>query len=118
MVGKEPTPARASAADPAAAFEATVLSRFTAHAGRDFARLARVVGREGKGGKAAVATIVRNLAGERKQGRSGDFLRFGIEVKTVPVDASGKVVEAMSFPAFVHQELITRSGNCRTFLAD
>jgi DNA mismatch repair endonuclease MutH len=106
MTGKEPTPKRTSAPNPAAAFEASVLSLFAPHVGRSFDDLAHVVSRDGKGGKSAAATIVRTLAGERSKGRSGDFLRFGIEIKTVPVDASGKLVEAMSFPAFVHEELI------------
>jgi DNA mismatch repair endonuclease MutH len=95
--------------DPAAEFEALVLSRLGEHVGRSFDVLASVAGREGMGGKAAVAAIARALAGEKPSGRHGDFQRFGIEVKIVPVSASGRLVEAMSFPAFVHEELIFES---------
>ena len=53
-----------------------------------------------------MAAIVRALVGEESKGRSGDFDRFGVEDRTtVPVDADGTVIEAMSFPAFVHEEL-------------
>jgi DNA mismatch repair protein MutH len=106
MIGKEAVPGRPTSSDPAATFEARVLAAFEPHIGRDFETLGKEIGREGKQGKAAIAQIVRRVAGERPKGRSGDFLRFGIEVKSVPVDPSGRVLEAMSFPAFVHEELI------------
>lgn len=106
MVGKEDLPGRTTSDDPAAAFEAQVLRAVEPHVGRDFVALARTTGRSGKMGKAAAAQIVRQLVGEGPKGRTGDFLRFGVEVKTVPVDASGRTIEAMSFPAFVHEELV------------
>jgi len=106
MIGKEAVPARPTSANPAASFEARLAATLAPFVGRDFLGLAQVVGRQWKQGKAAAAQIVRTLVGERSHGRSGDFLRFGVELKTVPVDQWGHVVEAMSFPAFVHEELI------------
>ncbi len=49
--------------------------------------------------------MVRGYVGEKAHGRSGDFDRFGIELKTVPMDGKGRPVESMSFPSFVHEEL-------------
>jgi DNA mismatch repair protein MutH len=106
MTGSEPLPAPTSAADPAAAFENMVLALLQPHIGRTFESLAEATGRVGKGGKAAVPSIVRSLIGERSSGRSGDFARFGVEVKVVPVNSRGGLVERMSFPAFVHEELV------------
>ncbi len=106
MTGDEPVPSETAAPDPAAEFEARTLATLSSYVGRPFDQLASLAGREGKQGKAAVAQVVRALIGERAKGRSGDFLRFGVEVKTVPVDQSGRVVELMSFPAFVHEELV------------
>jgi DNA mismatch repair endonuclease MutH len=106
MAGKEPVPAPSAARDPASEFERSVLDLLTPHVGRRFDALARLVGREDKGGKAAVANIVRALVGQRSKGSSGNFDRFGVEVKSVPVSPGGRVVEAMSFPAFIHEELV------------
>jgi DNA mismatch repair endonuclease MutH len=106
MSGREAIPNPPTSPNPAAAFEARIIEAFEPYVGLDFASLAQAVGREDKIGKAAVAQVVRAIVGERTSGRSGDFLRFGVELKTVPVDMSGRVVEAMSFPAFVHEELI------------
>jgi DNA mismatch repair endonuclease MutH len=92
--------------DPAASFERSVLARMALYVGRPLDELAATVGRTGKGGKAASAQIVRALVGEHGTGRHGEFQRFGIETKVVPVDGRGRVIEAMSFPAFVHEELI------------
>lgn len=94
------------AEDPAAVFETETLVRLLPYVGRSFDDLAEATGRTGFGGKNAVATVVRSLVGERAIRRTGDFARFGVEVKTVPVDAQGRIVEAMSFPAFHHEELI------------
>jgi DNA mismatch repair protein MutH len=106
MSGAEPTPTRSVAADPAAAFERRIASDLAPYVGVTVDNLASNVGRAGKGGKAAVATVVRSIVGEKSHGRSGDFARFGVEVKIVPVNSGGRVVERMSFPAFVHQELV------------
>jgi DNA mismatch repair protein MutH len=95
-----------AAPDPAAAFERSVLARLDPFIGRSLADIASHVGLAGRGGKAASAQILRALIGERKIGRHGEFARFGIETKIVPVDSRGRLVEAMSFPAFVHEELI------------
>ena len=56
-------------------------------------------------GRRRSARTVRALIGQHGTGRTGDFERFGIETKIVPVNAAGQLVEAMSFPAFVHEEL-------------
>jgi DNA mismatch repair endonuclease MutH len=106
MAGTEPGPTTSSAVDPAAAFESHILSELAPHVGMTFDRLANGVGRGGKGGKGAVATTVRSMVGEKAKGRSGDFARYGIEVKIVPVNRRGRLVERMSFPAFVHEELV------------
>lgn len=106
MTDGMPAPIAVTAVDPARAFEAEVLAIIGPHVGQPFDVLAVATGRAGFGGKNAVATITRSLLGQRTGGRTGEFARFGIEVKTVPVDAQGKIVEAMSFPAFHHEELI------------
>lgn len=96
-------------ADPARVFEGEILDRLRPHVGRSFDALAIVAGRAGSGGKNAVASITRALLGQPTGGRSGEFARFGVEVKTVPVDSRGHIVESMSFPAFHHQEVIFES---------
>ncbi len=103
--------------DPGATFEREVLARVEPHVGRSLADLAEVVGRAGKTGKAASAQAVRALVGERGKGRSGDFERFGIETKIVPVNAAGHLVEAMSFPTFVHEELVFETWEASDLLA-
>jgi DNA mismatch repair endonuclease MutH len=106
MAGLEPVPFPTADLDPAHAFETKILGLLEPFVGATFDRLAVAMGRADKGGKAAVATIVRALVGEKAVGRSGDFARFGIELKIVPVNSRGRLVERMSFPAFVHEELI------------
>ena len=91
--------------DPAAAFEAHILGLLRPHVGIAFDELARLVDRPELGGKAATSQIVRALVGERPRGRHGDFERFGVETKVVPVNARGQIVERMSFPAFIHEEI-------------
>jgi len=101
------TPATSGAAsDPGAAFEASVLARIRPFIGRSLDAITRDLGMTERHGKAASAQIVRSLVGERGTGRHGEFERFGIETKIVPVDGRGRIVEAMSFPAFVHEELV------------
>ncbi len=100
-----PTPmATTSGVDPATAFEREVLARVEPFIGRTLTDLASHVGRSTTG-KAAVAQTVRALLGQRGTGRAGEFERFGIETKIVPINRAARVVEAMSFPAFVHEEL-------------
>ena len=106
MTGDAPPAMEVVAEDPARVFEAEVLARLRPHIGQSFDALAIATGRAGLGGKAGVAATVRSLLGQPVHGRTGEFARYGIEVKTVPVDAQGKIVEAMSFPAFHHEELI------------
>jgi DNA mismatch repair endonuclease MutH len=104
-------------ADPGAAFERRIVTRIEPFVGRPLAEISTVVGRAGLGGKAASAQIVRALVGERGTGRHGEFERFGVETKTVPVDGRGRVIEAMSFPAFVHEELIYETWDASDLLA-
>jgi len=106
MIGQESATTLKPVVDPAAQFEHAILVQLAPYVGQSFGVLARASGREGMGGKSASAAIVRSLVGERSSGRHGDFERFGIEVKTVPVNRLGTVVESMSFPAFVHEELV------------
>ena len=103
--------------DPGAAFERAILSRIEPYVGRSLADLAAVVGRTNKAGKAASAQVVRALVGERATGRSGEFERFGIETKVVPVNSGGHPIEAMSFPAFVHEELVFETWEASDLLA-
>jgi DNA mismatch repair protein MutH len=56
-------------------------------------------------GKSAAAGVLRAYLGVKPKGRSADFQRFGVEIKTVPVDSSGRPVESTSFPTFIHEEL-------------
>jgi DNA mismatch repair endonuclease MutH len=104
FVGREVSGGRVED-DPRRAFEAWILALLQPHVGRRIDAIAADIGRAGKGGKAAAAETLRALVGERAHGRHGDFERFGIEVKTVPVNVSGRIWESMSFPAFVHEEL-------------
>jgi DNA mismatch repair protein MutH len=91
--------------DPAKTFEQGVLEILRPHVGGPLDSLGGAVG----AGKAAGARSVRQLLGQRASGRTGEFERFGIEVKTVPVKVNGRVAEAMSFPSFVHEELAYES---------
>jgi DNA mismatch repair endonuclease MutH len=95
--------------DPAKAFEDQTLTRMRPFVGLTFDALAAHVGRSGLGGKAGAAVVVRALLGQAMHGRTNEFARFGVEIKTVPVDLDGHVLEAMSFPTFVHQEVIFES---------
>jgi len=106
MRGREALPIGPIAANPEAAFETRVLEQLRPHIGQSLGALAASIGRPDLGGKAATSQIVRTLIGERPRGRHGDFERFGIETKVVPVDSRGTVVERMSFPAFIHEELV------------
>ena len=106
FIGAEPSGDRGAVADPELAFETRVLALIQPNIGRTIADIADETGRAGKGGKAASAYVLRGLVGERPRGRTGEFERFGIEVKTVPVTTNGRVLESMSFPAFIHEELV------------
>jgi DNA mismatch repair endonuclease MutH len=90
--------------DPAKAFERDVLAILRPYVGRALDAL----GAAGAG-KAAAARSVRGILGQPAHGRRGEFERFGIEVKTVPVKPTGRLAEAMSFPSFVHEELAYES---------
>jgi DNA mismatch repair protein MutH len=103
--GTESAPIATADPDPAAAFEAHILGLLRPHVGIAFDELARVVDRPELSGKAATSHIVRALVGEHPRGRHGDFERFGVETKVVPVNARGQIVERMSFPAFIHEEI-------------
>lgn len=94
---------------PATTFEEATLARLQPHIGQSFDRLATVVRRTGLGGKNASASIVRAILGQRPHGKQGDFERFGVEIKVVPVDPTGTVIESMSFPAFTHEEVAYES---------
>jgi DNA mismatch repair endonuclease MutH len=91
--------------DPATAFESRILAVLRPHIGKSLDALGAKVG----GGKAAGARSVRGLLGQPASGRKGEFERFGIEVKTVPVKGNGQLAESMSFPSFVHEELALES---------
>ena len=91
--------------DPAAVFEADVLVMLRSRVGATLDTLGGAPG----AGKAAGARSVRRLLGLPATGRSGEFERYGIEVKTVPVKPNGRLAEAMSFPSFVHEELAYES---------
>ena len=52
---------------------------------------------------------LRAWLGQPSNGRSGEFERFGVEVKTVPVTRVGRPVESTSFPSFIHEELVFES---------
>jgi DNA mismatch repair protein MutH len=87
--------------DPAKVFEDETLAMLRPHAGKSLDALGGQVG----AGKAAGARAVRKLLGQPASGKKGEFERFGVEVKTVPVKPNGRLAEAMSFPSFVHEEL-------------
>src|SRR4029079_6817419 len=55
--------------------------------------------------KSAAARVIRLLVGQKAKGRLGDFERFGVELKTVPIDSRDRPVESTSFPSFIHEEL-------------
>ena len=116
ITAKESMPTSAGL-DPGATFERAALARMEPYIGRSLADLAKIVERADKTGKAAAAQIVRALVGERGTGRHGEFERFGIETKTVPVNAAGRLVEAMSFPAFIHEELVFETWDSSDLLA-
>ena len=106
-----------SAADPAAAFEQEVLGQLRPYVGKRVSDMAVAAGRADRQGKAAAAQVVRDLLGQGAKGRHGGFERFGIETKVVPVSGAGRVIEAMSFPAFVHEELVFETWDASDLLA-
>jgi DNA mismatch repair protein MutH len=94
--------------DPAAAFERATLEKLRAVEGKAISEVATTAGTTVSRSKSAAANVIRTYMGEKSKGRSGDFERFGVEVKLVPIDA-GKPVEATSFPGFIHEELAFES---------
>ena len=52
------------------------------------AEVARILGMTVGHDKSAGARVVRRYLGQKAKGRSGDFERFGVELKTVPVDST------------------------------
>ena len=110
MVGEvQAPPLMALPVDPAAAFERAVLTHLHSVEGKSIADVAGSTGRPVGNGKSAAASVVRRFLGEKTKGRSGDFERFGVEVKVVPIDRTGQPIEATSFPSFIHEELAFES---------
>jgi DNA mismatch repair protein MutH len=91
--------------DPEGEFEAVTLARLESIEGQTIAAVAASLGRQVGRGKSAAADVIRALVGQKAKGRIGDFDRFGVELKTLPIDRRGRPVERTSFPAFVHEEL-------------
>jgi len=109
MVGEvQVPPATKIRVDPAAEFERAVLAKLRLVEGKTIREVARIAGTSVNRAKSASANVTRTYLGEKAKGRSGDFDRFGIEVKIVPID-KGRPVEATSFPGFVHEELAYES---------
>lgn len=106
MAGATPVPHRSADVDPERAFEEQVLARLAEIEGSALSHVAVRVGRPIGEAKSAGANLIRTFLGQPTRGRSGDFERFGVELKTVPTSPAGRPLEATSFPAFVHEELI------------
>jgi len=87
-------------------FEDVAINSLRIHAGKTLASIGRELGIPNSTSKSAGATIIRRLLGQPTRGRSEEFERFGVEVKTVPVSARQRVHESMSFPVFTHEELV------------
>ncbi len=105
VVARAPAPH----ADPQGAFERHILERLAAVEGKPLADIAMLTDRLVGAAKSAAANTMRRYLGEKSKGRSGDFERYGIETKIVPIGGSGRPIEATSFPSFVHEELAFES---------
>ncbi len=107
MVGRRVVrpPVRPIIRDPQAAFEATTIAQLATLKGLTVGEVASRSGLSVDRSKSAAASVIRRVLGLKSQGRVGDFERFGVETKLVPLDGRGHPVEATSFPSFVHEEL-------------
>jgi DNA mismatch repair endonuclease MutH len=109
LIGASGPQARPTVSDPERDFEQSILRRLAIVSGKTTAEVAHLQGRLVGRSKSEDASIVRRWLDQPTRGRSGDFERFGIELKTIPVTADGVVLESMSFPAFTHEELVFES---------
>jgi DNA mismatch repair protein MutH len=105
MTGQTPLPMRTQVRDPEQEFERAMLAKLRAVEGKTIVDVATRVGMTVGRDKSAAARVVRHVLGQKSKGRHGDFERFGVELKTVPIDHRGRPVESTSFPSFVHEEI-------------
>jgi DNA mismatch repair protein MutH len=105
MAGVTPPPPRTVTRDPEAEFESLMAARFATIESKTVKDVAEYVGMPIGTDKSFAARVIRTFAGQRAHGRTGEFDRFGVELKTVPLDVNRRPVESMSFPSFVHEEL-------------
>ena len=86
MVGEVQTPITTKhRVDPAGDFERNILAKLHAVEGKTIAEAARIAGTTVSRAKSASANVVRTYLGEKSKGRAGDFDRYGVEVKLVPI---------------------------------
>jgi DNA mismatch repair protein MutH len=101
-------------------FEKVLLGRFEPFIGRRISEVAAEFGVAPSSSKSytadVVRTVVKRLMGVRDP-RSDirEFKEFGIEIKVVPVKASGVVKESMSFAGFRHRDLILQDWDTSEF---
>jgi DNA mismatch repair endonuclease MutH len=105
MAGQAPLPAPTPARNPELEFENAVRAKLRTAEGKTIRDLAAMLGTSVGRDKSASARVIRRLLGQKAHGRLGEFERFGVELKTVPIDRKGRPVESMSFPSFIHEEL-------------
>lgn len=96
--------------DPRADFERAMIDRLRRHAGRTLGAIAQEQGVVLGSAKAGPAFLVRRLLGlADDKATIREFEQHGLEVKTVPVAEDGRPFESMSFPRFVHTEIVDDS---------
>jgi DNA mismatch repair protein MutH len=91
---------------PGGPFESEALASLHRFVGRNLSDVALEFGLPSSIAKNAQASVVRSILGLPARRKTKEFERFGLEVKTVPMLTSGRVLEAMSFPAFRLVDLV------------
>jgi DNA mismatch repair protein MutH len=87
----------------ASELERRMLQRLREHRCRTVREIRAIAGLKsihGSAWKSAQASAVRALVGQPARGQSKEALRYGLNVKTVPVSPDAKPWEDMSFPIF------------------
>ena len=93
MSGRVPISPSQPSVDPEGHFESATLARFRTIEGTTIDAVASSIGRPVGAGKSAAADVIRAFAGQKAKGRVGDFDRYGVELKTVPIDDRGQPIE-------------------------
>ena len=90
-------------------FDEIILGRFSSFLGKDEQHLSQELGLDlSKGSKSKFFQIANSIAGEGRSSNvnlSEEFQKAGLMMKTIRVQANGKIKEAMSFENINYQEI-------------